>query len=76
MQLKYKVHSAAPEKVTVEADYNGAKVTALVEGYVVELVSEDGRHSHTLRALAGDDAAELASKFKPGDVVTGTFAAE
>ncbi len=53
MKLHYTVHSAVEEPMIVTAKVNGKDREVSVEGMVVEIVSDDGSMSHTLR-LADD----------------------
>ena len=74
MQITYTVHSASATPVDVEATFNGQTISATVDGYVVELVSEGGTMSHTLKAMPGADKDFLAANFAVGSSVVGTFA--
>ena len=73
MQINYTVHSATSTPVDVQASFNGQTITATVDGYVVELVSEGGAMSHTLKAMPGADKDFLAANFAVGASVVGVF---
>ncbi len=57
MKIHYTVHSVAEEPVTVTAKVNGKDRDVSIEGMVVEIVSDDGTMSHTLRFSDDIDAA-------------------
>jgi hypothetical protein len=74
MEIRYIVHSASPTAIDVEAVVNGETMLVTAQGYVVELVSESGIMSHTLKAMPGADVDFLRDHFPVGAVITGTFA--
>jgi hypothetical protein len=70
--MNYVVNSCTIDPVAVSVDYEGQMVEATVLGLVVELVSEDGRTSQTLRYVPADLPADQA-KFEPGATITVTY---
>lgn len=74
MEVKYTVHSSTPTAIEVDAVINGVTVPVTAQGYIVELVSEDGVMSHTLKAMPGADCDFLAANFPVGANVVGSFA--
>ncbi len=79
MDFKFKVHSAVVDKVQATVTLpGGAQVPALVDGLVVELVSDDASMSQTYRFIPGDYGVDLASAqalFTPGAELTVSVAA-
>lgn len=73
--MRFQVHSCTRDTVAVTAEFGGRQVEATVHGLVVELVSEDGRSSQTLRYLPDDIEADEA-KFEVGAFVTATYEKE
>lgn len=72
VQIKYTVHSCSRAAIEHEVEINGATMTATVPGLIVELVSEDGSMTHTLRLLP-NDIEHAESEFAVGNTVQGTF---
>lgn len=73
MDINYKVHSATSSPIAIETTHNGSPITANVDGFIVELLSEDGSMTHTLKAITSEDIQELSSKFHTGQTITATF---
>lgn len=71
-KIRYTVHSAHTTQVPREVSLNGAKVSATVPAFVVELVSEDEGMGHTF-SFVGADADDAAKLFEAGSTVTATF---
>jgi hypothetical protein len=74
MQITYTVHSAAAVPVEITADFNGVAIPATVDGFIVELVADNGTATHTLKAMPGADKDFLEANFPVGAKVIGTFA--
>jgi len=49
MQITYFVHSVVPAAFQAEVQYNGVSTLATISGLIVELVSEDGSMSRTIK---------------------------
>lgn len=73
--MRFEVHSCTEEPINVTADFNGQPITAQVPGLTVELVSDDGRMSQTLRFIPADIEADKA-RFAVGGVVVATYEKE
>jgi len=74
MQTKYTVHSASQTPFQVEASYGGQTISATVTGLIIELISEGGDMTHTLKLMPGADLDYALANFVVGAEVTGTFA--
>lgn len=73
MDISYSVHSAAVQPFdTVATLADGRKVSATVQGVVVELVSADGTMTHTLKFIPDDLDAALAA-FPVGGTIGASF---
>lgn len=74
MQFQYRVHSASIDDVALEIEQGGQKITAKVPALVIEIVSEDGLNSHTLRKIGASE--EDVAGYVAGAVVNGNFELE
>ena len=73
-QIKYTVHGVSEVPVEVTVEFNGAPIQATVPGLVVELVSEDGTMTHTMKLVpAASDVDALRAQYQPGVAITGSF---
>ena len=73
MEIRYTVHSASPTAIDVEATVNGETMLVTAQGYIVELVSDSGIMTHTLKAMPGADVDFLRDNFPVGAAVIGSF---
>lgn len=66
-----KVHSISKAPMEVDAVVNGATIKATVQGTVIELVSDDGSQSQTLRFTEHDMPEN--TEFVEGEYVRATY---
>lgn len=71
MKFTYKVHSAVTDEVALDVEANGQTLSVKAPALVIELVSEDGTMSHTLRVIGASD--KDAEGFVVGATIVGTF---
>ena len=72
-QIKYTVHGVSEVPVPVTVQFNGAPIQATVPGLVVELLSDDGTMTHTLKLVPGDNIDALRAQYQPGVSITASF---
>ena len=72
---QYKVHSVVRQSFPVEAVYNGRNVPGTIPGMVVELLSSDGMHAHTMKFVPGTDEllGECVATFVTDATINVTF---
>lgn len=72
-KVLYNVHSASPQAFMTEVELpGGQKVAAQIPGLVVELVSQDGTMTHTLRFVP-EDLAAASAQFEVGASIEAVF---
>lgn len=71
MKVNYTVHSVSEAPIVAIAQVGGKDREVSMPGLVIEIVSDDGSMSHTLRLADDLDAAQKL--FVTGKTITATF---
>lgn len=67
--VEYRIENVSIVKTRQIGDFNGEKISALVDCLEVEMVPVSGAHSSATLRFSGGDLAVATAKFKAGDIV-------